>query len=484
VPGDDAFRFRHLLIRDAAYDALPKAVRAELHEGFAKWLERRAPELVELDEILGYHLEQAVRYRAELGNRSPELQAAAAERLGKAGMRAGEREDSGASITLLRRASALLEPADPRRMALLPALGQALYSLGRLDEAYATLDEAIERADPNIAAQAFFFKVFAKGHGESISPIDLERDARAGLAQVGQAANERTLAAGYMTLGWALYWGGRLGAAKEAGEQAVAHARRSGARSLELEGLRLVCTQVVHGDVPWPRAEAEARELMAAGFDARYALGLAAAMQGRLEEGCQIIQRYAADERERGRVMSAITQTAWSGNIEMIYGRYGPAEEILRTGWDEFGSIGERGLRSTVGGYLGEVLARLGRLDEAEALLVEAMGISTPDDWVTVSQVEMGHAFVDSGRGEHDRACERARVAVELADAREYLTVQQDLRLGRGEILLAAGRLDEARTALESARQVAARKGSTVLVERVDSLVEALDASPAEPPLH
>jgi class 3 adenylate cyclase len=39
LPADDAFRFRHLLIRDAAYDALPKAERAALHERFATWLE-------------------------------------------------------------------------------------------------------------------------------------------------------------------------------------------------------------------------------------------------------------------------------------------------------------------------------------------------------------------------------------------------------------------------------------------------------------
>jgi predicted ATPase len=55
--GDDAFRFRHLLIRDAAYDALPKATRADLHERFADWLEKHGQDLVELDEILGYHLE-------------------------------------------------------------------------------------------------------------------------------------------------------------------------------------------------------------------------------------------------------------------------------------------------------------------------------------------------------------------------------------------------------------------------------------------
>ena len=63
LPGDDAYRFRHLLIRDAAYDALPKAERAALHERFALW-PRSMPSLVELDEILGYHLEQAAQYRA------------------------------------------------------------------------------------------------------------------------------------------------------------------------------------------------------------------------------------------------------------------------------------------------------------------------------------------------------------------------------------------------------------------------------------
>ena len=67
LPAEDAFRFRHLLVRDTAYEALPKASRAELHERFAAWLEEHGSELVELDEVLGYHLEQAVRYRHELG---------------------------------------------------------------------------------------------------------------------------------------------------------------------------------------------------------------------------------------------------------------------------------------------------------------------------------------------------------------------------------------------------------------------------------
>ncbi len=71
LPGEDGFRFQHLLIRDTAYEALPKAFRAELHQRFAVWLEAHGPQLVELEEILGYHLEQAARYLAELGAGQP-----------------------------------------------------------------------------------------------------------------------------------------------------------------------------------------------------------------------------------------------------------------------------------------------------------------------------------------------------------------------------------------------------------------------------
>src|SRR6266536_1668032 len=99
LAGEDGFRFRHLLIRDAAYEALPKTTRAELHERFATWLEQHGAELVELDELLGYHLEQACRYHAELGLPSDdELTAAARRRLTAAGRRASFRQDPGAAV--------------------------------------------------------------------------------------------------------------------------------------------------------------------------------------------------------------------------------------------------------------------------------------------------------------------------------------------------------------------------------------------------
>ena len=88
LPGEEAYRFRHLLIRDAAYEALPKSLRAELHERFAAWLELRGNDLVEQEEVVGYHLERAYRYRIVLGpldEHGRELAARAADRLGSAG---------------------------------------------------------------------------------------------------------------------------------------------------------------------------------------------------------------------------------------------------------------------------------------------------------------------------------------------------------------------------------------------------------------
>ena len=70
-PEDEGFRFRHLLIRDAAYESLPKATRAELHEHFADWLATQ--ELVERDEVVGYHLEQASSTAASSISDDPEL---------------------------------------------------------------------------------------------------------------------------------------------------------------------------------------------------------------------------------------------------------------------------------------------------------------------------------------------------------------------------------------------------------------------------
>ena len=148
--GEDAFRFGHILIRDAAYDSMPKRLRAELHERFARWAEDHAGEGAELDEIIGHHLEQAYGFRVELGPRGEEedrLAGRAADRLLRAGRRALGRGDIHAARTLLERASALLLPGDVRRLELAPELGLVLTASGALSRAEDVLTGVIEHGD-------------------------------------------------------------------------------------------------------------------------------------------------------------------------------------------------------------------------------------------------------------------------------------------------------------------------------------------------
>src|SRR5262245_44513903 len=149
LPEDDAYRFRHLLIRDTAYEALPKATRAELHERFATWLEEHGTDLVELDEILGYHLEQAYRYRAELGpldDAAAELADPAATRLLASADRALERGDASATVGLLTRATDLLPAGDPRRLMAELELAKALGEQGDLERALDRVAEIVAAA--------------------------------------------------------------------------------------------------------------------------------------------------------------------------------------------------------------------------------------------------------------------------------------------------------------------------------------------------
>ena len=145
--GERAFRFRHLLIRDAAYDSIPKTARAELHELFGRWLEERTGERTPgYEEIIGYHLEQTFLYRAELGpvdDATRPLAREAAERLGAAGHRAFTRGDAAAAVNLISRAVALLPADDPSRVGLIPNARVVQGLSGDLSWADRVLTEAV-----------------------------------------------------------------------------------------------------------------------------------------------------------------------------------------------------------------------------------------------------------------------------------------------------------------------------------------------------
>jgi tetratricopeptide (TPR) repeat protein len=167
IPGDDACQFRHLLIRDAAYESVPKGTRAKLHETFAAWLDAHA-QLVEQDEIAGYHLEQAARYREEIGTTDPEVAEQAARRLSAAGLAALGRGDWDAARSLMRRAIKLLPKGHRARLEVLPDYYLALSELGDTEDASAVVAELESSADERARAYGAMFST--ERDESSVSP--------------------------------------------------------------------------------------------------------------------------------------------------------------------------------------------------------------------------------------------------------------------------------------------------------------------------
>jgi class 3 adenylate cyclase/tetratricopeptide (TPR) repeat protein len=479
LPDDDAFRFRHILIRDAAYDALPKATRADLHERFAGWLEENGPGLIELDEILGYHLEQAARYRSEVGQPADALAADAGSRLTAAGKRAAFRGDFIAARRLLGRALDLFGSASPHRVEALLWFGIALYGLSEFGEADAALTEAMESGEGDHATLAFFERARIRGHnpsaGETIS--GLEDAVRARLAELGEDASPLVRATGYHTLARLLFWRGRTDEQLVAARRAREYARLAGVVSLEASAAGLIGSALMYGASPWREYEIHARGLLddrdrlgRLAANAISGLAAAASYQGRHEEAARLFDEHVAELYERGDESAARTTSQNRGYARELAGDFEEAARIHREGWDALGAIGERGYRSTDGALLARALMEVGRRDEAEAILAETEEIATEDDWLTSALVAVVHARLATADGRHDEAIAAARRAVELGNE-GYFLLSPLWQTELGRALAAAGRHDEAREALEDSIRQARVKGSTVLEEQARALL-------------
>jgi len=200
----DDFRFEHILIRDAAYNRVLKRTRANLHERFANWAEqvnRDRQRETEYEEILGYHLEQAYRYLFQLGpidDHARTIGDRAATKLAATGRRAFERGDMAAAANLLERATALLEPLDPRRLALFPELGEALLQIGDFAHAESSdllgLRTCVTHVEDHFPASillqlpdARVFAIFHDGLAVFIDGVELEGSVS--VAEVGRGGN-------------------------------------------------------------------------------------------------------------------------------------------------------------------------------------------------------------------------------------------------------------------------------------------------------
>jgi class 3 adenylate cyclase len=482
--GDDAFRFRHLLIRDAAYDALPKAKRAELHERFAAWLSVHADDLLEYDEIAGYHLEQANRYRVELGlldDRATRLAERAAERLGAAGDRAFARRDTAAASRLLARALALASPELDVRREL--ALVQALTDVGELtaavDRANALTERAIAAGDRPAELRGRLARARVAVLTEGVNPADLVELTREALPVFEQAGDEAGLAAAWFGLAMIEHGACRFGPMLQALERAIERSRHAQDVTTEHEADLFLASVYLNGPTPvdeglrWfaQHEDVIVRVPAVMAFQA----GLEA-MRGDIDEA----RRHFIEARERslelGHRLLATAIAMDGAHIELLAGDPSRAAEISLEGCTELELLSEIGWLSTVAGFAAEALYRLGRDDDAWHWTDVAERAGTADDVITQMVIRQVRAKLRARGGEQNEAERLAREAVALAEPTDMLGAKADAFVDLAEVLAAAERRAEAVDALSSAAVLYAEKGHVVGAAHVESLRAGLGA--------
>jgi tetratricopeptide (TPR) repeat protein len=468
------------VIRDAAYDAIPKGTRAELHQQFAGWLEDNAPGLAELDEIAGWHLEQSMRYRRDLGREvDPTLARLAAGHLHAAARRASARSDKAAARNLFERAFELAPATESLRVRIGADLAEQLIDSGELVRADELL-AAAER-DPDSAALAaltrFEWLIRVRPH-EATDTIESRLPTI--LQQLAEAGNERGLAKAHIAAFWVHMLASRWTLAGQEARLAAEHARESGDQGIRAQALSGYTASIVSGP---QHTRVIARELDRIGRE-EHGPYLAANLGGRRGE----LARLQGDFTEARRLMSramegchALGMPEWVAGWEMSLamtelaaGNPAAALEPLLRSDAILAQLGERSLRSTAVALLAQTHELIGRTEDARAAIELSEELGVPEDVLNYAITHPVRARIALADRDHDAAERWARSAVVQALQTDNPVLQADTKLELARVLSAIGRCDEAISQARAALGLFEAKGDVVGTDKSHTLLEEL----------
>ena len=475
-----AYRFEHLAIRDAAYAGLLKRTRVRLHEAFVAWSDqanRASDRATEFEEILGYHLEQAYRYRTELGALDEEgvtVGINAAERLASAGRRALARGDVPAAVNLLERASSLLPEHDAHRPRVLLDLGYARFEKGQYGAAEAALEDSIagaaaqhDEGQETTARLELLLQRFLTDPAKIEGRV--EDQVLAAMPVLERAGHEDGLGRASMFLADLRIVEAQWDAAARAIEQVIAHARHLGDRVREIRAGPLLALFARLGPTPVEEAIKVSEELIARSGGERQSeaillrtLGHLHAMRGEFATAREEYQRARAMLEELGWTFQAALTSLDSGPIEMLSGDLVAAETELRRDYDALDRLGERNYITTVAAYLAEALYRQGRYEDADTLAAFSATVAAVDDLGTQLLWRGVRAKLTAREGRFEEAERIGREAVELSRRSDGPVGQADALMDLAGVLRTGGRGDDAASAATEALGLYEGKGNVV----------------------
>lgn len=479
-PGSRWYTFRHILIRDVVYQAIPREARAADHERFGRArIERAGERLPEVQEMVGYHLETAFRLRRGLAADPADLAALgrlAASHLGAAGRRAFGRDDIAAAANLFGRALACVGPDEPERGELARLRGAALFDLGRFDEAEEALRAGVE-AGARGSDEALRWRLeLERRHAVTYlrpgerSAADVLAFAEEGVAALTHLGDTAGVARAERLRGEAL---SLLGRQEEALEAFISGWRLAQEAGDERELALRPQPTGVHGPTPLPVVIQQCERLLAESPRPRpetvMRLGFAEALVGEEEKARRRLEEGLALAHDVGGAFRVADAEVYAGAAFLFLDDAQTAVVHLDRAVRDLRDIGEQSVRSTAVALLGEALFRVGRVDEADAAAAESKEIAAVDDQASQMAWRQVRAKVLVTRGDLEAAVAMIQEATEIADATDFLTMAALAHLDAADILTAAGAVPAARRQREQAIELLNRKRATTHLARRSS---------------
>ncbi len=459
VLGEDGFCFRHALIRDAAYGAMPKSVRSALHEQFGGWLEAHDGE----DELVGHHLEQAARYRVELGTADEPLAKRAGELLGEAGRRAAARGDSAAALTLLRRSLALLPPEHRLRIDLLRELSTAFWMNGDADAADVALTESIAAAQAAGDTRLEWYGRLsqaarnAPARGETDSLVTTAERAIEVFEELG---DDLGLSRAWRRLGLVSHTQGRYSDTAVACERALTHAISSGDEQERAGVADLLCTALLFGPTRVDESIDRVETILASAehnvvLRAHVSTSLAGlvAMRGEFDRARELYGAAGVVYEELGLRLLRAGWTEIVGGVELLAGNAAAAIRALRSGYEILDAGGLESLRAYHAALLAFVLANARQTAAARPFVRVCELFEGTLDHDAAARLRAAQAALAAGT---PGAAGLAREAVAAAEPTDNLNLQAEVRLVLARVLDDADEAAAARALFEAKGNVAA----------------------------
>jgi DNA-binding SARP family transcriptional activator len=488
VPGHEELRFHHILIRDVTYRSTPKALRAELHERFADWLVARG---AGSEEFVGYHLEQAVMYRRELGGAEAqivELARRAAESLTLAGRRSFVRGDANAAIKLLRRSAELSDLSHVTRPDVLLDLGVALAEIGEFEESERVLETALEQSR-KAAADALSARVSIElsAHRSLVDPSTGVEEtltvANRAIEVFNSLGDEGGLARAWEQIALVHWIRCRCAEMEEVLERALEHAERAGEQLQQSRILAELASATVFGPRPVGDGIRRCSAILDRAHDdprlssiTETMLAVLEAMQGEFDTARDRWLRAKQRLQEVGLGVTLAALAMYRAFIELMAGTPEKAESEVVAACEVLERAGDRDRLATVAALLGRILYAQARYDEAERYTVLSEECASADDVGSQVLWRGTRAKARARAGDPEAAAELAATAVALAAEGDLLTVHADALTDRAEVMSLLGRPMEAIRDLDEAIALYDRKGVISSIDASRRVRESLAA--------